>query len=51
MHEDLPLSGFGNVDHLLDNIIGILVFHEDEQCAVVVVCAVASAHLTMKHAH
>ena len=29
VHENLPLAGLGHIDHLLHDIIGILVLHHD----------------------
>ena len=32
MHQDLPLTGLRHVDHLLDDVVGVLVLHHDVQC-------------------
>ena len=31
MHQDLPLTGLGHVDHLLNDVVGVLVLHHDVQ--------------------
>ena len=31
VHQDLPLTGLGHVDHLLDDVVGVLVLHHDVQ--------------------
>ena len=31
MHQDLPLTRLRHVDHLLDDVVGVLVLHHDVQ--------------------
>ena len=31
VHQDLPLTGLRHVDHLLDDVVGVLVLHHDVQ--------------------